>query len=375
MRGSSGRRDPPVAFLYVRDRRYQIFISSTYTDLVEERQGVLNAVLELGCFPAGMEFFPASNRTPWAHIARVIDDSDYYLVVVGGRYGSLTEDGLSFTQREYEYAQSQGKPILAFIHEDPGSIAWRNSEHDPVLRDKLGLFIGLLEAEHLVRRWGSVDSLRAAVATSLSAEMDDNPQPGWARAKELPARRITGFEVVRHRETLLMRPDGFDNELSLEVRAASSGLEVFFRQSSGSGTSTLRDVELLTPNMTLLTPFVRRDPWTKYFVYLGRQMAQGETATVVLRESYGQDGAWDRENIHGYYVSHPLELLELEVSYPFDLQPLSARWREYQGGMEMGDVITAGELDVSGESLRLVVPNPPLGHNFVIEWSMPTNAN
>lgn len=43
--------------------RYQIFVSSTFKDLREEREAVLNAILKLNQFPAGMELFPATNET------------------------------------------------------------------------------------------------------------------------------------------------------------------------------------------------------------------------------------------------------------------------------------------------------------------------
>ena len=84
------------------DRRHQVFVSSTYLDLVDERSEVMQALLELECMPAGMELFPAANDTQWNWIKRVIDESDYYIVIVAGRYGSISPDtGLSFTEMEY----------------------------------------------------------------------------------------------------------------------------------------------------------------------------------------------------------------------------------------------------------------------------------
>ena len=43
------------------DKRYQVFVSSTFEDLQEERKEVMQALLELDCIPAGMELFPAAN--------------------------------------------------------------------------------------------------------------------------------------------------------------------------------------------------------------------------------------------------------------------------------------------------------------------------
>jgi len=175
---------------------------------------------------------------------------------------------------------------------------------------------------------------------------------------------------VRHRETLRMRADGFDNDVTMDIRAASSGLEVFFRQVAGSGSSALTDIELLTPNMTLLRPFVESPPWTKAFVYLGRQLGKGERATVALREKYAQPAAWDRENMTGYYASHPLQRLELEVAYPNELRPTSAVWREYQGDASMGDVVNFGELSTDSNLIRFERTQPTIGNNYVVEWTM-----
>ncbi len=92
------------------DKRYQIFISSTFRDLVAERQAVLKAILELDHMPAGMELFPAGDDSAWQLITDVIDASDYYVVIVGGRYGSLDAAGIGFTEKEYDYAFSAKKP-------------------------------------------------------------------------------------------------------------------------------------------------------------------------------------------------------------------------------------------------------------------------
>ncbi len=54
------------------DRRYQVFVSSTYEDLREERAAVIAALLQLDCIPAGMEHFPASDEDSFTWIKRVI---------------------------------------------------------------------------------------------------------------------------------------------------------------------------------------------------------------------------------------------------------------------------------------------------------------
>ncbi len=110
------------------DKRYQVFISSTYQDLEDERQEVMQAVLELECIPAGMELFPAANEDQWTLIKKVIDDCDYYLVIIGGRYGSLHSSGVSYTEMEYRYALDRKKPVIAFVHKNPGLLPSQRCE-------------------------------------------------------------------------------------------------------------------------------------------------------------------------------------------------------------------------------------------------------
>src|SRR5271157_912922 len=98
------------------DKRYQVFISSTYADLKEERRAVIQTVIESNCIPAGMELFPAADEQQLDFIKRVINDCDYYLLIIGGRYGSVDETGISYTEQEYDYAVSRGLWVIALLH-------------------------------------------------------------------------------------------------------------------------------------------------------------------------------------------------------------------------------------------------------------------
>jgi len=104
------------------DKRYQVFVSSIYADLREERQHVIQALMEMDCIPSGMELFPAADEEQWQFIKRVIDDCDYYLLIIGGRYGSTTPEGISYTEKEYEYAIEKGIKVIAFLHANPEEI-------------------------------------------------------------------------------------------------------------------------------------------------------------------------------------------------------------------------------------------------------------
>lgn len=125
-------------------KRYQVFVSSTFKDLEDERKEVTKALLELRCISAGMEMFPAANEEQWRLIQRliqrVIDDSDYYVVIVAGRYGSTDASGMSYTEKEYRYALKKGIPIYGFVHKNPGKIAGEKLETDPKAKKETRFF-------------------------------------------------------------------------------------------------------------------------------------------------------------------------------------------------------------------------------------------
>jgi hypothetical protein len=164
------------------DTRYQVFVSSTFRDLQEERQAVMQALLELDCIPSGMELFPASDETAWELIKRVIDGCDYYVVIVGGRYGSRDAEGVSYTEREFDHAVAQGIPVLGFVHEDPAEIKAGKTELDAEGQAKLGAFREKVQARHC-KMWKNADDLGSKVSRALVQTMKLTPREGWVRGR------------------------------------------------------------------------------------------------------------------------------------------------------------------------------------------------
>lgn len=179
-------------------KRYQVFLSSTFRDLEAERLEVMRALLELDCFPCGMEYFPASNDDQWSFISELIDQCDYYVVVVGGRYGSVDAAGISFTEREYRYALEKEIPVLGFVHADPAAIPQGKSELDPEGQRRLAAFRSLVQTR-LCKEWLSAADLGAVVSRSLTQLIKRAPQPGWVRATHLTSTEAAE-EIVRLRQ-------------------------------------------------------------------------------------------------------------------------------------------------------------------------------
>lgn len=172
------------------DKRYQVFVSSTYADLKEERQHVLQALMEMDCIPAGMELFPAADEEQWEFIKKIINDCDYYLLIIGGRYGSTTEDGISYTEKEFDYAVKKGLRVIALIHGSPDDIPFGKSEQDPDLRKRLICFKDKVMDGRLVKFWSGAAELPGLVALSLTKTIKTYPAVGWVRASNVANENI-----------------------------------------------------------------------------------------------------------------------------------------------------------------------------------------
>ena len=192
------------------DKRYQVFISSTFTDLKHERQAVLRAVLELDHMPAGMELFPAADDTAWQLIKDVIDNSDYYVLIIGGRYGSLDETGIGYTEKEYDYAVDSNKPVISLLHENPDNLPREKTETDETIWDKLKQFCSKVESRHTCVYWNSPDDLKAKVIIGLTAATKRHPRVGWIRADKLPSKDTL-------KELLDLRKQNAELEAQLKV--------------------------------------------------------------------------------------------------------------------------------------------------------------
>lgn len=166
------------------DKRFQVFVSSTFRDLQEERQAVMQALLEMDALPAGMELFPATNDDSWKLIQRIIEQSDYYVLIIGGRYGSINEQGLGFTEREYDYAMTCGVPVLPFLHEKPELIPSGKSEMGEESRQKLSLFRSKVESAHHCKFWKDAEQLGSRVSRGLMNQIKITPRTGWIRADQ-----------------------------------------------------------------------------------------------------------------------------------------------------------------------------------------------
>jgi hypothetical protein len=170
--------------------KYQVFVSSTYADLREARERVTWELLKSNYIPVGMEAFSATTDRGWETITRSIDESDYYVVLVGWLYGSVDEEsGKSWTEREYEYARSKEMPVLAFLRvrsATPGDQVDTDAQSAKLVQE----FREKLKSAHLCEAWTTEDDVRARVGAAVTKEMirsetDGTSPPGWYRGDRI----------------------------------------------------------------------------------------------------------------------------------------------------------------------------------------------
>ena len=182
------------------EKRYQVFVSSTYEDLRVERQEVMQALLELDCIPAGMELFPAANEDQWTLIQKVIQECDYYIVITAGKYGSIGKENRSYTEMEYRYAVDNAKPVIAFLHKDVQSLPASRVESTDDGKLKLAAFHNFLKLK-MCKFWDTPADLGSKVSRSLVQLIKAAPAVGWVRADQVTDAQ-SAAEILRLRKEL-----------------------------------------------------------------------------------------------------------------------------------------------------------------------------
>jgi len=143
-----------------------------------------------------MEAFASTDDRGWRIIERLIDQTDYCVLILAGRYGSFDEDvRMSWTHREYRYAREQGIPVLVFKRSDT-HIARSVMETDPAQQERLSCFLAEVAENHKWAEWTTAEDLTRKVSFSLKAAIEDDQEdgqsrPGWYRGGEIRSELIS----------------------------------------------------------------------------------------------------------------------------------------------------------------------------------------
>lgn len=204
------------------NRKYQVFISSTYSDLVEERKKVLDVLLMADCIPAGMEAFVATDLEQFEVIKRVIDLCDYYVLIIGQRYGSINpQTGISYTEMEYDYAIEKNIPVLVFAMDESVKLEDTKTENDEEKRSKLYSFRSKALNNRLCSIWKNTDELVGQIAVSIMTAKENIKRPGWQRGADYD-------EASLRREIMKLQDE--NDQLRNELEKANSTIQSFTKQ-------------------------------------------------------------------------------------------------------------------------------------------------
>lgn len=223
------------------EKRYQAFLSSAFKELSEERRAVVTALLELNCHPVGMDLFDMLDDEDGSLVRRLIDDCDYYLVVLGANFRMLDTAEIDSIEREHDHALAKAKPVLAFLRPDDkmqpeadGGYA-ELSGRLQALRDRL--------ESGACRYWNTPTELGGAVSRACVQLIQSRPAEGWVRAGraktpedyENVARladqvRVLEKEVADLRAAeLRVAPDLAQGDETVELEYSLRGEQMVFR--------------------------------------------------------------------------------------------------------------------------------------------------
>lgn len=137
---------------------YQVFISSTDTDLINERQKIIEVVLKMQNTPIGPEMFRLNGKEQWNVMKNAIRQSDCYVLIIKHRYGALTSDGISYMEKEYDCAREAGITILPFIISDKVEPNKNELDEEETTGGKLKAFKDKVHAENaeMCKFWSNI---------------------------------------------------------------------------------------------------------------------------------------------------------------------------------------------------------------------------
>lgn len=205
-------------------KKLQVFVSSTYVDLVEERQAAVSAILKAGHIPAGMELFTAGDKSQLQTIKNWIDQCDVFMLILAGRYGSVEpESGLSYTEIEYNYALEKHKPLFAVVIQEDALEKKTKTDGRSALELENPKLLGEFRKKvlsNISSFFSDAKDIKLCIHESLSDISGNNDLSGWVRASDIP-----DVDALRAENSKLLKEK---IKLESKLRGASSGSHQVF---------------------------------------------------------------------------------------------------------------------------------------------------
>jgi hypothetical protein len=95
-----------------------VFVSSTIRDLNYLREAIRETLVDLAYHPVMSDFGEVGYIHPTTAASscyRSVEQCQIFILIIGRRYGTVADDGISVTHREFKTAQEQGIPAITFV--------------------------------------------------------------------------------------------------------------------------------------------------------------------------------------------------------------------------------------------------------------------
>jgi len=170
----------------------KIFVSSTFSDLVDYRELVEDVIKRYGDVYVGMEYFGSKSKSSKKVCIEQIKSCDIVILIIGIRYGSKTDDNLSYTEMEYNTARNANKEIYPFIIDNnKAKFNFSDFESDKFNQDALKNFISRIKKEFTPEKFDSPSNLAKKVAITLGKHFPKSISASFNALEELYERLST----------------------------------------------------------------------------------------------------------------------------------------------------------------------------------------
>ena len=354
-------------------KKLQVFVSSTYTDMILERQNAVEAILECGHNPAGMELFAADNKKQFEVIKKWIRDSDVFILILGGRYGSI-EPGTrkSYIQREYEYAKHIGKKPIAILLSENG-IRVKIANGDYKITDKEYLspeYISFKERitnSKLCSFFDDVTSLKNCIYNALKNCEETQNYTGWIRA-DMAEPEFSYPYILEYQEFIFKYLDLTTIEYTkkFRIKMVVDGLQYYTDRYSWNAGGTINKV-VENAKQKIVDEF-SEGAFTAYTIRLEEISQKGKIYEIVVKFRI-ENSSYVEHQYLGLTNSFPVQVLKLRVEVPVNLKLSECKYNIFSHSVDRvpsrsQDIVPVNNI-IEKDFKKLVI-----GERYNIEWTI-----
>lgn len=352
-------------------KKLQVFVSSTYTDMLDERQAAIEAILECGHIPAGMELFAADNKKQFEIIKKWIRNSDVFVLILGGRYGSIEMDSnKSYIHKEYEYAKRIGKKPIAIILSDKG-IATKVAKGDynltasEYLTDSYKEFKKSIVDYKLCDYFDDVVSLKNCIYKALKNCEENKELIGWIRENSVNTDFLYPY-ILENQEFILKYIDlnTIEYTKSFTIRMLVDGIQYYSDRYVWNAGGTINKM-LMNPNQRIIDEF-SEGAFTAYTVRLEELSKKGKVYNISVKFLIENCNYVERQYL-GLTNSFPVQNLKLRVEASNNLKISEGKYNIYSHSVDRVPIETK-QIKLKNNSIEKSFSKLVVGERYNIEW-------